>query len=101
MNTQDRYRYLRSILWDYSIPVEDIDAVLSGRKKTAGHYSREGLLVKMFESYPWFTLLKFFSPADIKIILTPDLIKKLRSPSLRLKYGFIQKRLREIIPDAG
>jgi hypothetical protein len=101
MNQSDRHKLLNQILWDYDISVEDIDAVLKGKKMYAAHYTREMLFQKMIESYPWFTILQLFTPNEIQFLLTNQAIGKLRSPSLRRKYEFVQKRLHEIIPVAG
>jgi hypothetical protein len=101
MDTSERNKILHQLIWDYNIPSEDIDAVIKGKKISAGHYTREMLFQKMIESYPWFTILQLFKPAEIKTLLTSRTITKLRSPSLRLKYEFVQKRLREVIPTTG
>jgi hypothetical protein len=101
MNTSETQKLLKQILWDYNIPLEEIEAVLKGEKKTAGHYTREMLFLKIIESYPWFTIIQLFTPNEIKYLLTSQTISKLRSPSLRQKYEFVQKRLQQIIPVTG
>jgi hypothetical protein len=92
---------LEQLMWDYNIPPEEIEAVLAGRKLLAGHYSRSLLFRKIIETYPWFTVLQLFTPEEIRVLLTEDIIKKLRVPSLRKKYEFIYRRLQEVIPVAG
>jgi hypothetical protein len=101
MADSSRYILLRQLIWDYTIPLFEIELLLSGKLENAGHYTRKMLFVKILETYPWFTVLQLFSPEDIKSILTIEVIKSLRMPSLQKKYGFIQKRLQEIIPAAG
>jgi uncharacterized protein (DUF433 family) len=101
MDTAKRNTVLKQILWDYSISAEDIDAVLRGELKQAGHYNQEMIFLKILESYPWFTILQLFSPIQIKYFLTSEVIKKLRSPSLRLKYEFVQQRLQQVVPTPG
>ena len=101
METAIRNTVLKQILWDYAISVEDIEAVLQGDKKQAGYYNQEMIFLKILESYSWFTILQIFSPIQIKYLLTNKVIKKLRSPSLRIKYEFVQQRLQQIIPTAG
>jgi hypothetical protein len=98
MGTIEKNKLLSQILWDYSISVEDIEAVLKGEKDLAGHYTREMLFRKILESYPWFTIIQLLTPAEIQYLLTTSAISKLRSPSLRQKYEFVQKRLSQIIP---
>jgi hypothetical protein len=101
MEAAQRNTILKQILWDYNISTEDIEAVLRGDLKQAGHYTQETIFLKILESYPWFTILQLFSPIQIKYLLTSQVIKKLRSPSLRLKYEFVQQRLQQVIPAAG
>ncbi|MGV8090529.1 MAG: hypothetical protein AB2L24_01510 [Mangrovibacterium sp.] len=101
MEPTEKNKLLKQILWDYNIPVEEIEAVLKGEKKLAGHYTREMLFQKIIESYPWFTVIQLFTPNEIKNLLTPQIISKLRSPSLRRKYEFVKKRLQEVIPITG
>lgn len=101
METKEKKQLLNQILWDYNIPTEDIEAVLKGEKKLAGHYTREMLFQRMLESYSWFTIIQLFTPIEIQYLLTSQAISKLRSPSLRQKYEFVQKRLHQIIPAAG
>lgn len=97
----DKSKIFSQIMWDYNIPVADIEALLSGRKETAGHYNRKSLFKKLLESYSWYTILHILTPNEIKNLLTDDTINGLRSPSLKKKYGFVKKRLQEIIPSAG
>ena len=98
LDKEHKERLLKQIVWDYNIPVEDIKAVLEGTRSSAGHYTREMLFKKLIESYPWFTIIQLFTPEEIKVLLTKDVVSKLRTPSLRKKYEFIQKRLQEVIP---
>ena len=98
METAERNVLLKQILWDYNISAKDIDAVLRGEKETAGHYNRDMLFQKIIESYSWFTIIQLFTPNDVKFLLNNQVINKLRSPSLRQKYEFVQKRLQQIIP---
>jgi hypothetical protein len=101
METAERNTILKQILWDYSISAEEIDAVLRGEMKQAGHYNQDMIFVRILESYSWFTILQLFSPDLIKSLLTTQVISKLRSPSLRRKYEFVQKRLQQIVSVAG
>jgi hypothetical protein len=92
---------LRQLAWDYNIPAGDLLAVIQGRKESAGHYSQSKIFKKILESYSWFTVLQLFTPAQVKELLTDDLVKSLRMPSLQQKYAYIQKRLRETLPVTG
>jgi hypothetical protein len=88
-------------MWDYNISAEDVDAVLKGKRDTAGHYNKQTIFIKLLESYSWFTLLQLFSPDELRKMISDDVVKKLRFKSLRTKYEFVQKRLQQLIPVAG
>jgi len=100
MEIEKRHKLFRQIMWDYNISPVDVDSVLSGKKTAAGHYSRQAIFVKLLESFSWFTIVQLFSPAELRQLLTDDVVKKLRFKSLRTKYEFVQKRLHQIIPVA-
>ncbi len=101
MEPSERRRLIKQVLWDYSIPVEDIEALLDGERDFAGHYTREIIFRKIIESYPWFTVIQLFNPQEIKELLTHQVIGKLRSPSLRKKYEFVRNRLHQTLPASG
>ena len=91
----------QQLAWDYDIPASDIKAVVEGSKESAGHYNRKDIFKKILESYSWFTVLQLYTPNQVQELLTEDLIKSLRMPSLQKKYAFIRKRLQETIPVTG
>ncbi len=101
MKQADRNTLLKQILWDYTIPVNEIEMVLRGEKERTGHYNQELIFLKIIESYSWFTVLQLFTPNEISNLLTNQVISKLRSPSLRKKYEFVQKRLHQTLSTAG
>lgn len=101
METQSTTKLLRQLIWDYNIPANEIEDVLSGKKLRAGHYTREQLFIKILETYPWYTVLQILTPEEILKLLTPEVIRKLRTPSLRKKYDFVRSRLQDVIPFSG
>jgi len=101
MNPTKKEILFHQLIWDYNISGSDIEAVFSGTKKHAGHYTRPMLFKKMLESYSWFTILEVFTKEEIEEMLTDNVVNSLRMPSLRKQYEFVQKRLQEIISIAG
>jgi hypothetical protein len=101
MNLPERQKLIGQILWDCTISTNDIDALMLGEIKVAGHYTRDMIFLRLIESYSWFTILQLFSICDIQYLLTNKLISKLRSPSLRQKYEFVRKRLQQTLPTSG
>ncbi len=89
------------LAWDYNISANELAALIRGEKESAGHYTRSKIFKKILESYSWYTVLQLFTPAQIQELLTEDLIKSLRMPSLQHKYAFIRKRLQETLQVTG
>jgi len=101
MDNKLKIKLIKQLVWDYDIPVDDIEAVLEGKLANAGHYTRSMLFQKVIETYPWFTVIQLFSPIEIKSLLTADMIKQLKAPSLQKKYEFILRKLQEVVLPAG
>jgi aromatic ring hydroxylase len=97
MNTEERHKLFKQILWDYNISAAEVDDVLHGKRNLAGHYDKQRIFIKLLESYSWFTIIQLFSTEEIRQLLSDDVIKKLRFKSLRVKYEFVQKRLQTLI----
>lgn len=93
MNQNERISLLKQLMWDYNISPDSVDKVLSGEEKYAGHYDRQKLFIKTLESFPWFTVLKIFTLEEVRELLTPLVISKLRSRDLQQKYEFLRKKL--------
>lgn len=97
----EKSKIFKQIAWDYKISPEEIEAVLLDNKVKAGHYSRTEIFKKLLESYPWFTILNLLPVESVQELLSDELIRKLRSASLRNKYTYVKSRLQSIIPAAG
>jgi hypothetical protein len=101
MDTEEREIILKQIMWDYNFNPQDIEDLFSGKQENVGHYNKYTLFKKFLESFPWFTILDFFTVNQIKDLLTDEVIKSLRFNSLRKQYEFIKQRLQETIPPSG
>jgi hypothetical protein len=90
---EEKLSCMKSLMWDYDIPPEHCLEVLEGTRKKAGHYDEYALLKKVIESYCWFTVIRILPPERISILLTEDLISKLRFDWLKKQYTFIKNEL--------
>jgi hypothetical protein len=97
---KNKEKIYRQLMWDYNISPEEVDKLVKGEAKLAGHYDINNLFRKMLESFPWFIILQIFEIDVIQILLTDKTINKLRMPDLRNKYKYVKNRLQEIIPTA-
>ncbi len=92
--SDDEYR---QIMWDYTIPKEDLEKLLSGETDRAGHYTLDALFVKMLQGISWFSIIKIFGKETVLKLLTPENIKRLRFKSLQNQFTYVKSRLLEII----
>jgi hypothetical protein len=84
-------------MWDSSISPEEMMEVFEDKRSHIRNYDKTALFKRILESYPWFTVIQLFSNAQIAELLTEEVIKKLRSASLRRQYNYARKRLQKII----
>lgn len=101
MNKSQKINLLKRISWDHNIPAEELYELSLGRRAYVGHYDKSKLFIRMLETYPWFTLIRFYPVNEIAFLLNEKNINQLRQPSLKKKYEFVKKRLQEIIPTSG
>lgn len=97
MTESERLRYFKQIMWDSSISPEEMMEVFEDKRSHIRNYDKTALFKRILESYPWFTVIQLFSNAQIAELLTEEVIKKLRSASLRRQYNYARKRLQKII----
>lgn len=98
--SKDEISMFKNIIWDYDFEIDDLQELISGKKKSIGHYSKELIFQKLLESYSWFTLLTIFPPEDMLQILNSLNLKKLRTKSLVNNYEYIQSRLQRTLHTA-
>ena len=101
MDRKQRHKVLQSIMWDYSISVSDMEKLLNGKIKKAGHYTRQKLFAKMLTGLPWYTIIQLLPVENIKEMLTDDIIGVLWPKSVQKQYEYVRKRLQEALPGTG
>lgn len=101
MDKQQRHKILESVMWDYSISADQMEALLDGKIDKAGHYTREKLFAKMLSGLPWYTIIQILPVGIVKEMLTDEVIGILWPKSLQKQYEYVRKRLQEALPEAG
>jgi len=94
---QNNDMYYKLLMWDYSIPAEDVRAVLLGEKEKAGHYDAHGLFKKTIESFSWYIVKEIIPLPRIKELLSDFDLNTLREKRLAEHYAFIGSELEELI----
>ena len=90
-NKENTYKQL---MWDYNISPQEVDDLITGKTKFAGHYDIEHLFVKILNNFPWYTVIEILPLEVVKKLLTDENINKLRFKSMRNQYAKLQKILR-------
>jgi hypothetical protein len=101
MDKQQRLKILESVMWDYSISADQMEALLDGKIDKAGHYTRERLFAKMLAGLPWYTIIQLVPVGIVKEMLTDEVIGILWPKSVQKQYEYVRKRLQEALPDPG
>jgi len=95
MERTERETLIRQLLWDYNYSPGDLEDVLTGKKDHAGHLTKELIVRRILETYPWFTVIRIIPPDQLAPYLTREQIAKLRSKSLQKQYAFVSQRLQQ------
>jgi hypothetical protein len=95
MERIERDTLIRQLFWDYHYSPEEVEDVLSGKKDHAGHLTKELIVRRILETYPWFTVIRIIPPDQLAPLLTKEQIGKLRSKSLQKQYAFLSQTLQQ------
>ena len=89
----------RQLMWDYNISPEEVDKLVKGETEFAGHYDINSLFVKMLNNLSWYEIIEIFQIDKIKLLLTDEIINKLRFKSIQDNYARLKRLLRnETVP---
>jgi hypothetical protein len=84
----------RQLMWDYNISPEEVDKLVKGETEFAGHYDINSLFVKMLNNLSWYEIIEIFQIDKIKLLLTDEIINKLRFKSIQDNYARLKGLLR-------
>lgn len=93
MNKSEIQKFLRPILWDYSIDPYDLFELVIGTKERAGGFTHETALIRMMERLSWYDLVNLFGIEKLTHLITPQIISRLRLRELQEKYELARKVL--------
>ena len=76
----------KRIIWDYDIPPEELERLISGDIQSYSGLSRDTVLLRMLQRLSWEELVKALGHNEIKKVLETNIYKRLRDPLQRIKY---------------
>ena len=85
MDHDDKIKFMKMLNWDYLDDHEDMLAVVDGRKKSSGVFTRDILFLRSLERLPWHYITALWGTDAIKKLYTPK-IATLIWPKERKKY---------------
>ena len=95
MDEKLRDEILKSLMWDYSIPITELSKLIHGTIQEAGGMTRELFFLRCLERVPWHNLVPLWHGTKNFIDLyTPKVRRGLRTDELRQHFDFIFGLLR-------
>jgi len=76
---------LKGYFWDYNFEEEELQRLLSGEVKRAGHLDREGLYSRILMSAGWYNILEIIGVGQIQEALSESVLKRIKSKELKRK----------------
>jgi hypothetical protein len=86
---ETRQEVLRKINWDTTYTVDEINSILKGND----FRMKKPFYIKLLKSCRWYILKEVLTEAEIKEMLTPDVINNLHVASLKEKYNYVRQIL--------
>ncbi len=93
MNSKQKRRVIKSLVWDYHIQEDRLLEVLLGLREKEGPFDQEKIFLRALERLPWHDILEVMGKENIMKLLTPERIEKLRFPEQRKRYERIRRIL--------
>jgi hypothetical protein len=98
---EEKIRLMRSLNWDYLDTHEDMLAVIEGKLKSSGAFTKDKLFVRSLERLPWHYVTALWGIDAIKELYTPEIAKRIWPKSRRYHFDFALAVLRrEPLPSA-
>ncbi len=91
---KNKEKIFRQLMWDYNISPEEVDKLVKGEAKFAGHYDINSLFIKILNNLTWYEIIEIINIDKIKILLTDEIINKIRVKSIQKNYAKLKKLLR-------
>ena len=83
----------RQLMWDYNISPEEVDKLVKGETEFAGHYNINTLFIKILNTLSWYQIIEIINIDKIKMLLTDEIINKIRIESIKNNYARVKKLL--------
>jgi len=84
---------LKKLFWEYEFREEELQAILKGAKKRAGHLDQTTLFSRMLSSLGWYSILDLVGRERLNDLLSDSVLRKIHSKDLQRKYAAAKRVL--------
>ncbi len=102
MTREEKYNALKKIFWDYDVDLLPLDKFINIETDNIDEYIYNLVVTRMLERLNWYDIIHILGIEQLKKILLPDIINRLRSNDLKERYERIRRILfKESLPLSG
>ena len=94
LSDEEKLILIEKLNWDYDISAKEILDVITGKKYSAGAFTRETLFARSLETFLWEDLVNLWGLETCKTLYTEKTRRMIFSKSLREEYDAVFSVLR-------
>ncbi len=88
---ETREEILKRINWDYNYSVADQEKILAGKNLQPKIH----IYLKLLQSVRWYTLKSILSEAELKEILSSEVVNRVFPAAMKINYDYARRILYE------
>ena len=88
LSHEEKISLMSSLNWDYLDTAEDMLAVIEGKLKSSGAFTREKLFVRSMERLTWCSFIGLWGLDAVKELYTPELAGRIWPKGRKHHYDF-------------
>jgi hypothetical protein len=102
MTREEKYNTLKKIFWDYNVELLPLDKFIKMETDNIDEYVYNLVVTRILERLNWYDIIDILGIEQLKKILIPGIINRLRSNELKERYERIRRILfEEPLPLSG
>ncbi len=95
MSDKEKLNTLNTIFWDYNTNLLPFNKIIEMDLDSVDEYDFKLILNRMLERLNWYELIDILGIKNLKKLLTPEIITRLRSKELKDRYERIRRILHQ------
>ncbi len=86
MDIEEKKKYLKKAFWDRQITGDELLDILEKKIETSHDVTLPKLYVRLMETFSWYKLIDIIPQTQLKELISPSNINKIRFESLKFRY---------------